>query len=399
MRQYFVGIDVSKGRPIAAVVDGDGELRTKDFEFTDDAAGYARLLDALARLPEVSSLHVCLEATGNYGHRLAAFLRAQPGFTVSVVNARSSHHFAKVLMARTKTDRVDAVILARYCRALRPRATVAAEQAALARLTRSRHTLLTSLVAQVNLLRSLLERVNPSVERGFYRLDCYGALAVLDRYPLGGMLAQARPDRVAQLKANTRRVGRLRADRLVASARSIPGEQGTTTDAVVVRQLVAAIRQLQRSLAALETTIAEQVQGNLLFTIEGLGAATVPVILAELPVEQLDTDTQAIAFAGLNPRFRQSGRFAGKVKLSKCGPAALRHALYLAALSVRNHNPVLRQYYLRKLAEGKRPKAAIIACMSKLLRIIFAVLKTGRPFDPDYETNRLMIRSLAPQAA
>jgi len=152
--------------------------------------------------------------------------------------------------------------------------------------------LLTSLVAQVNLLRSLLERVNPGVERGFYRLDCYGALAVLDRYPLGGMLAQARPDRVAQLKANTRRVGKLRADRLVASARSIPGEQGTATDAVVVRQLVAAIRQLQRSLAALETTIAEQVQGNVLFTIEGLGAATVPVILAELPVEQLDTDTK-----------------------------------------------------------------------------------------------------------
>jgi len=399
MRQYYVGIDVSKGRHIAAVVDGDGELRTKDFEFTDDAAGYESLLTTLAKLPDGLDLHVCLEATGNYGHRLAAFLRTRPGFTVSVVNARSSHHFAKVLMARTKTDRVDAVILARYCRALRPRATVAAEQAALARLTRSRHTLLTSLVAQVNLLRSLLERVNPSVERGFYRLDCYGALAVLDRYPLGGMLAQVRPDRVAQLKANTRRVGKLRADRLVASARSIPGEQGTATDAVVVRQLVAAIRQLQRSLAALETTIAEQVQGNLLFTIEGLGAATVPVILAELPVEQLDTDTQAIAFAGLNPRFRQSGRFAGKVKLSKCGPAALRHALYLAALSVRNHNPVLRHYYLRKLAEGKRPKAAIIACMSKLLRIIFAVLKTGRPFDPDYETNRLMTRSSVPQAA
>jgi hypothetical protein len=47
----------------------------------------------------------------------------------------------------------------------------------------------------------------------------------------------------------------------------------------------------------------------------------------------------------------------------------------------------------------KRSKAAIIACMSKLLRIIFAVLKTGRPFDPDYETNRLMTRSSAPQAA
>ena len=399
MCQYFVGIDVSKGCHTAAAVDEEGQLCLKDLGFADDAAGYGKLLEALARLREVSSLHVCLEATGNYGHRLADFLRARPGFTVSMINARSSHHFAKVLMSRTRTDRVDAILLARYCRALRPRATVVAAHAALARLTRSRHTLQLSLTAQLNLLRNLLERVNPGVERGFYRLDRYGALAVLDRYPIGGMLAQARPDRVAQLKANTRRVGKVRAERLVASAKSIPGEQGTATDAVVVRQLVAAIRQLQRSLAALEKLIAEQVQGNMLFTIEGLGAATVPVILAELPVEQLDTDTQAIAFAGLNPRLRQSGRLMGRVKLSKCGSAALRQALYMAALSVRNHNPVLREYYLHKLAQGKRPKAAIIACMSKLLRIIFAVLKTGRPFDPDYENKRLAERRLALQVA
>jgi len=399
MRQYFVGIDVSKRCHTAAVVDEDGQLRLKDFDFTDDVAGYESLLGALGRLPEGGDLHVCLEATGNYAHRLAAFLRAQPGFTVSVVNARSSHHFAKVLMARTKTDRVDAVVLARYARALRPRATTAGRQEALARLTRSRRTLQLSLIAQVNQLRNLLERVNPGVERGFHRLDCGGALAVLERYATGSMLARARPEKVAQLRLNKRLVGRVRADRLVASARSIPGEQGAATDAVVVRQLVAAIRQLQRSLAALEETIAEQVRGHLLFTIDGLGPNTVPVILAESPVDQLDTDTQAMAFAGLNPRLRQSGRFAGKVKLSKCGPAALRHALYLGAVSVRNYNPVLRQYYLRKLAEGKRPNTAIIACMSKLLRIIFAVLKTGRPFDSDYETNRTRARPLAPQAA
>lgn len=167
----------------------------------------------------------------------------------------------------------------------------------------------------------------------------------------------------------------------------------------MVRQLVAVIRQLRRSLTALETEIGRQVEGHLLFTITGLGDSTVATVLSELPVQQLATDTQATAFAGLNPRLRQSGRFAGKVRLSKCGSPQLRQALYMGTVAALHRNRVLQAYYQRKLAEGKRPKAAIIACMTKLLRIIFAVLKTGRPFDPDHEAKRRAHRHLASQAA
>lgn len=391
MRQYFVGIDVSKGRHTAAVVDEQAQVRIRDFEFADDAPGYQSLLRALTRLPQACQFRVCLEGTGNYGHRLAAFLAEQPGFTVSMVNARCSHHFAKVMMARTKTDRVDAVLLALYARALQPRAMQPAGDEGLARLTRSRQTMRQSLVAQVSMLRSLLERVNPAVEREFRALGCNSALGVLRRYPTGAMLMRARIETVAQIKASSRRLGKVRAGRLVQAARSIPGQQGSESDAVLVRQIVQVIQQVQQSLATLETAIAQQVQGHVLFSIPDVGAQTVPVMLAELPVEQLEGDAQVMAFAGMNPRLRQSGRFAGKVKLSKCGPPQLRRALYMAVLAMvgRGGDSVLHRYYRKKLAEGKKPKAAIIACMSKLLRIIFAILKTGRPFDPEYESRRL----------
>lgn len=399
MRQYFVGVDVSKGRHTAAVVDDAGQLWIKPFAFDDDRAGYASLLAAVNGLPGAGPICVCLEATGNYGHRLGEYLRGQQGWVVSMVNPRQSHHFAQVLMMRTKTDRVDAVTLARYAQAMRPRAMVQGAYAHLARLTRSRDTLQASLVAQANQLRSLLEGINPAVERAFADPACATALAVLDRYPTGAKLAAARLDAVAGIKITTRRLGPVRARRLLGLGRSLPGEQGTPSDAVLIRQLVAAIRQLQQCMARLEQEIAALVKGHLLFSHPALGQHTVPVALAELPIDQLDTDTQAVAFAGLNPRKHESGRFAGKVKLSKTGPPSLRRTLYMAAMASLRLDPVMAAYYQRKRAEGKTGKAALVACMSKLLRIIFALLKTGRPYDPNHQTNRLRRPTMAAQCA
>jgi transposase len=399
MHQLFVGIDVSKGRHTAAVVDEQDQIRLRDLAFSDDARGYRELLEAVKRLPKVERVHVCLEATGNYGHRLAAFLQGQPGFCVSMINPRQSHHFAKVLMMRTKTDGVDAVLLARYARALEPRVWQAQGDPTLAALTRNRRSLQQSLTARVNALRSLLERVNPAVEREFKDISCPTALAVLKQYLTGARLLRARLKTLADVKSGQRRLGPVRAGRLKSAVRQIPGQQGSGADGVLVRELLAVIRQLQRSLGALEAEIADQVEGHLLLSIEGVGPQTAAVALGELPVQQLETDRQAVAFAGMNPRLRQSGRFAGKVKLSKCGPPQLRHALYMGTLAALHKNTVLQAYYQRKLAEGKAPKAALIACMTKLLRIIFAVLKTGRPFDQEYEARRCASHTLALQTA
>jgi len=389
MRQWFVGIDVSKAKHVAALIDQRKEPQVTGLVFPDDRAGYERLLRAIGNVAQPQDqVRVCLEATGSYGHRVAEFLAEQPGFSVTMVNPRQSHHFAQVLLARTKTDPVDALLLARYAQAMQPAASPPARSQQLARLTRSRHTLQESLTAQSNLLRSLLERVNPALEREFRNLICATALAVLCRYPTGQQLARARLNSLAGLNPGRRRLGRSRAVRLKQSAHTIPGEQGANTDTLLVRQLVASIRQLQHTLASLDEAILNQVRGHLLFTIPGLGSHTIAVVLAELPAHQLATSAQAVAFAGLNPRLRQSGRLCGKVKLSKCGPPALRRALYMAVVASLRCNPVLQSYYQHKRAQGKRPKAAIIACMSKLLRIIFALLKTGQPFHPNYEATR-----------
>ncbi len=146
--------------------------------------------------------------------------------------------------------------------------------------------------------------MNPALERGFRDLSCPSALALLQRYPTGAMLMRARIETVPQIKATSRRLGKVRASRSVQAARSMPGQQGTESDALLVRQIVRVIRQLQESLAAPETAIAQQVEGHVLFSIPEIGAQTVPVLPAELrPMVQLDGGR--FATSDLNDLYRR----------------------------------------------------------------------------------------------
>ena len=96
---------------------------------------------------------------------------------------------------------------------------------------------------------------------------------------------------------------------------------------------------------------------------------------------------QVAAFAGLVPRIRQSGQWKGHVRLSKCGSGRLRRALYMPAVAALRCNPVIRALRSRMLGAGKCKMSVVGAAMRKLLTLAFGVLKSGKPFDPNYGLN------------
>ena len=89
-----------------------------------------------------------------------------------------------------------------------------------------------------------------------------------------------------------------------------------------------------------------------------------------------------VAYAGLDPRTRQSGAFVGQTQLSKRGPGALRHALYLAAFVAARCAPEWRTRYERLLARGRAKKEAYTILARALLRVIYHLLRTGEAYDP-----------------
>lgn len=314
-----LGLDVAKAKFDAALFQ-DG--RTYHHQFPNTATGFSALqqwLRGRATLP----VHACLEATGSYGNALALFLHQQ-GLRVSVVNPAQIKAFAHSELLRTKTDRVDAALIARFCAAHQPLVWTPPPP---------EHRQLQALVRRVDALKAMRQQ-----ER----------------------------------------------NRLELEAADSPLRASLTEHLTHLESQIATLQQQVRAHVQAHPTLHHPAQ--LLQSIPGIGETTAHKLLAEVPLlGQYRSARQAAAYAGLSPRQRESGSSVrGKTRLSKVGNAAVRRALYLPAVVALKANPLLRVFAQRLLAAGKPKMAVVGAVMRKLLHQAHGVLKHNRPFDPNY---------------
>lgn len=315
-----LGIDISKLKFNACLVAVAGKPRHKVFPNT--AEGFARLAEWLTR-QGAARAHACMEATGAYGEALALHLHAG-GHPVSVINPAAVKAFAQSRLSRTKTDKVDAELIARFCLAQRPPAwsPPAPEVRELQALARRLESLVEMRVAEENRLAAgvAVEAVRESVE-----------------------------GHVAYLKEQIERTEEL------------------------IREHINRYPTLRR-------------QRELLDSIPGIGETTAAVLLSEVTdVKQYRSARQVAAYAGLVPRERRSGSSVrGRARLSKIGNARLRRALYFPAVTALRCSPFFQQWAEGLRARGKSKMAVIGAAMRKLVHLAYGVLKTGRPFDPEW---------------
>ena len=313
-----LGLDISKQNFHAALLLANGNTRAKVLPNTLE--GHAQLLEWLQHCG-MERVHACMEATGSYGRALASFLSAA-GHTVSVVNPLRVKGFALSELTRTKTDKVDAAVIARFCAALKPAPwqPPAEESEQLQALMRRLEALMQMLQREQNRFDGANPLVQDSLER-----------------------------HVEFLK----------------------------TEMALTRQQIHDHFEQHPELCR---------QRDLLVSIPGIGEQTAGVILAEVgSIEAFDSARQLAAYAGLTPREKLSGTSVrGRAVLSKVGNARLRKALYMPAMVSLRHNPVLKDFWERLLGRGKSKPVALGALMRKLLQLAYGVLKSGKPFDPEY---------------
>ena len=121
---------------------------------------------------------------------------------------------------------------------------------------------------------------------------------------------------------------------------------------------------------------------KLLMSIPGIGETIAVTLIAEIEtVERFPDANRLVAFAGLDPRVRQSGTALNKnVQLTKRGSPFLRQSLYIAAYIAARYDPEIKEYYLKKRKEGKRYKEAVVATARKMIYRVYAVWKRGTPY-------------------
>jgi transposase len=313
-----LGIDISKKD--FHVVLLTGETRTKPRKFTNDLQGFESLQQWLKQ-KEIDQLHACMEATSIYGDALAEFLYSL-GFEVSIVNPARIKGFAKSELLRTKTDSVDAALIARFCAAIKP-------------------ALWQPTAPEIKELQALMRRLDSLQE-----------------------MVTAEHNR---LETATTKVAELTQSHL-----NYLHQQQT-----LIKQLISDHFDQHPDL---------QQQRDLLVSIPGIGAQTAAVLLSEIGrIEDYQSARQLAAHAGLTPTERSSGTSVhGKTRLSCTGNSRLRKALYMPAVVSMRHNPLLQAFSERLLVRGKAKMQAIGAIMRKLVHLAFGILKSQQPFDPNY---------------
>lgn len=312
-----LGIDVSKASFDVSLLRAQGKRRNKKFPNTP--AGHAALIAWIAAAG-VDAIHACLEATGTYGEALAtALVDAQQ--TVSLVNPAAVRAFAKSQLRRSKTDDIDANVLADFCRAHQP-------------------TPWQPWPLEVRQLQGLVRR------------------------------------RVAVQDMLTQELNRQQAGELMPLVAASLGRHVT-----VLRAEIAALdAEIERHF---QDHAGLRAQRALLLTIPGIAETTIARLLSECrAITDFETARAYAAFAGLTPRRWESGTLRGRTRLSKIGSAHLRQALYFPALAAIRFNPVLRAFSQRLRDAGKHKMVVVGAVMRKLLHIVYGVLKHQRPFDP-----------------
>lgn len=317
MFEFFVGIDVSK-RSFDASVYVKG--KTRHHQFQNSEKGFEALI-AWCEKWEVTKIHFCMEATGAYWVELATWLQ-QHGNAVSVVNPACIKRFAQSKLKRTKTDKVDAGVIAEFCKAMNP-------------------TLWEPLPPEIQELQKLVRRY----------------------YDLIKMRQQERNRR---------------------SSKSLDSTTLESVDRML-NFLDTEIARLERAIEKVYKKHPHlRKKREILLSIPGIGEQTANVILAEVPSpEQFESAKQLAAFAGLSPKEFSSGySVRGSNRISKMGRSRLRTVLYLPSVTARSCNPVIKSFCERLLANGKAPMKVVTAAMRKLLHIIFGVLKSGKPFSP-----------------
>lgn len=314
---FQLGIDVAKAKLDCALRLPEAKLRHK--VVANSPSGF-RALHAWLAKQGAESVHVCMEATGIYWEPVAEYFAGIEGVIVSVINPAQIKAFGASRMVRTKTDKVDAALIAQFCFERRPepwQAPTPAEQT------------LRALVLRLDALQAMRTQENNRLE--------------VARAALKDSIAT----HIAWIDGEIDRIARAIRDHIDNDP---------------------ALRDKQR----------------LLDSVPGLGERTIPVLLAfHVTPERFENARQATAFAGLDPRQRQSGSSVrGKPKMSKIGHAFLRKALYMPAVSTLYRTGWGKQFRRRLATTGKPPMLIIGAMMRKLIHVAFGVLKSGKPFNP-----------------
>ncbi|WP_373850801.1 IS110 family transposase [Bacteroides heparinolyticus] len=310
----YVGIDVSKATFVVAYSSAKGS-RTNSFKNT--IKGIHEFIQTIS----VAEHHCVLEATGNYSS-LLVYLLSQAGIAVSLENPLKIKNFARVMLSFTKTDEIDARLIAMYG-----------------------------------------EKMQPTP----YKLRSDTILTLKQKRTV-----------IRQLKKQL-----IATSNLKGSMEALPFFDPKCKKAIekTITFLEKQIKNLEEELAVLAQSEYKK-QMDLLTSIKGIGVTlAAALIMATGGFTYFDNAKQLTRYLGLSPTYQQSGTSVNvKGHINRNGDSSLRSQLYVAAFASLRCNTECKACFDRLRSKGKPGKVALIAVANKLVRQAFAIVTQEKPY-------------------
>lgn len=387
---FYLGIDIAKTNHVASLINANGDSLGKPIKFTNSKDGYQKLIDSMNEfVSDIDSVLIAMESTGHYWLALYSALQ-DDGYNVSVYNPIQINSFRESFTIRKKkNDNIDSLIIAHYIRAFGSNSSSipSDELLSLKQLTRYRTNLISNISSNKIQVITVLDKVFPEYDSLFS--DVFGETSkqLLLKCNTPHDILKFNTKKLVKLLSTASR-GRFKEDTALHIKEVAKNSFGIkiTKDAssFEIKQLINQIIFLEEQVSDLDIEIKalyDKLDSHLQ-SIPGLGKVLSPVVLAEVgDIKKFPTPNKLVAFAGCDPSENQSGnKSSSNEKTSKRGSPHLRWAIHTAALSAIRSEPKFREYYDKKISQGKHHNVALATISRKLLFIIHAVLTEQRDY-------------------
>ena len=381
----YVGIDIAKETHVAAAMNADGVILIEPFAFQNDHEGFKLLKSKLDTLK--GDILIGLESTAHYAENVIFFLHSQH-YNLAVINPVQTAAMRKTGIRKTKTDKVDSLLICKTlaCNSFRLYTDTDVKTLQLKSLCRFRQNLKKSKARLKIQLTSYVDTLFPELQyffkSGLHIKTCY---ELLKSYPSPDDIAALHLTKLSNFLSKTSRgrFGKQDAESLKSLAKSSVGVKNTYIS-IQITQTIAQIELIESQIDELEHIIENAMDelDSVIMSVPGIGKINGAMILGEIgDIKRFSHPSKLLAYAGLDPVINQSGKFNAKhTKMSKRGSKMLRYALINAAWNVSMNNDTFKSYYDSKIAQGNSHYSALGHTAHKLVRVIFKLLNDNVEF-------------------
>lgn len=388
---FYLGIDIAKNTHVASLIDEKGKNIFKGFSFSNTSDGGKSLLEIIKKHADFSDVTIGMEATGHYWLSVYSFLYDYDFYSIHVINPIQTDGWRKgTEIRKRKNDIIDSVLIAdliRYGDFVET--TLSNEDLfSLRNICRMRNYLVQSAGDLKRKIICVLDQVFPEYQSIFSNTFGTTSKQLLLDFSSPSDFEELSVDTLTETleTLSRKKIGKNTAQKLIDSAKNSFGVTFSKESFTFqLKLLIEQVKFIEDQIKECETKIKELMEkiDSPITTIPGIGSVLGAIIISEFgDISRFDKPSKLVAFAGIDATVSQSGEFEGTHNvMSKRGSPYLRKALFQAALVASNTDPVLKDYYQKKRAEGKHHKTCIGAVARKLCNIIYSVLKNNKPYE------------------